>query len=155
MGIIICGFPGVGKTFLSENNNKYRILDIDSSRFKWVQGYNNERTDVEIKEFPNNYIEYILSKKDDADIILIGIQKEVREVLNNMKVDYHIVYPDISLKKEYFKRYEDRNDLPRFAINDIGLFEKIINNIEKENFPNLIKLKSGEFISDIIENILF
>lgn len=153
MTLILCGFPGVGKTYLCKNNDNYKILDIDSSPFKWVQGKNGERTDEKVSDFPQNYISYILKNINNADILLISTQSEVINEIKSLKLNYFIVYPDKSLKEEYYNRYYDREDLPRFVLNDNNQFENMIDIIEMEDSNRLIKLKSNEHISDVIERV--
>ena len=69
-GIIISGFAGIGKTTISKKY-KNRIIDLESSDFKWVYGdettanmSKESRKGVQnrvlIPEWPRNYMEAII-----------------------------------------------------------------------------------------------
>ena len=102
---VICGFPGVGNSYVVRHQNELglKILDSDSSKF-----YE--------KEFPQKYIEHIKSvlSKGEVDIILVSSHKVVRDALKENDIDFFLVYPDILCKAEYIERYQERGSPESF-----------------------------------------
>lgn len=121
-------------------------MDSDSSKFSWVDGEEKKRN----PDFPKNYIEHILKNIDTADIILVSTHDEVRKELEDNDIKYTLVYPDISLKDEYVERYKERGNDTSFINFIESNWNDMIAILEKESYPTHIKLKSGEFLSDVI-----
>jgi hypothetical protein len=134
---VISAFPGCGKTFLFKNNPDLIILDSDSSNF-------------DKENFPQNYINHIISNIGKVDIILVSSHKEVREALIDSKIDFTIVYPSIELKDEYIKRYIQRGSPENFIELLKNNWENWITEIEDDLRLEKIKLSKGEYLSDVI-----
>jgi hypothetical protein len=107
---IICGFPGVGKSYamkLDDPYNCFFMKDSDSSTF-------------DKSDFPRNYIESIKKEIGDAEdtytrvIILASSHKVVREELVKEGIHFTLVYPNIKLRGEYIQRYTNRNSPEAF-----------------------------------------
>ena len=108
----IWGFPGIGK---SSVNSRFRIVDADCERFKFVlpedlagsphlqKGMAYTQRDP---SYPNNYFDYIRSV--DADIVLLNCHISLLEHLDGE--DLLLVYPSAALKQEYLERYALRGD---------------------------------------------
>ena len=116
--IIICGYPGVGKSyyeehFKSENNI---ILDSDSSLFSWIYDKNLNKTNKRNPTFPNNYIDHIKLNIGSADIIFVSTHKEVISALIENKIRFCIVKPvhTEQMKEIYLNKYVKRNNTPEF-----------------------------------------
>jgi hypothetical protein len=135
--LVISAFPGCGKShFFRENKDKI-VLDSDSSKF-------------DKSNFPNNYIEHIKNNIGKADIILVSSHKEVRDALIDNDIKFTLVYPDISIKDEYLQRYKDRNS-PESFIKLLGdNWELWIDELNNQKGCKKIKLKKGEYLSDVI-----
>lgn len=143
---VISGFPAVGKSFLSSQSD-LTVLDSDSSNFSWIQ--EGERH----PDFPNNYIEHIKSNIGKVDYILVSSHDIVREALKDNNIRYTLVYPSAHLKDEYLERYRSRGNNEGF-IKFIGSkWDEFITDIEKETFPHLTRLGSGQYLSDVMDNI--
>lgn len=135
--LVISAFPGCGKShFFRENKDKI-VLDSDSSKFD--KSY-----------FPNNYIEHIKNNIGKADIILVSSHKEVRDALVDNDIKFTLVYPDISIKDEYLQRYKDRNSSESFIKLLDNNWEIWIDELNKQKGCKKIKLKKGEYLSDVI-----
>ena len=148
--IVICGFPGVGKTCVA--NNRTNILDAESSAFSWT--FDPENTEVRERNsaFPLNYIEYIRGNMEKYDIILASSHKAVREALTAEGIPYIIVAPYVTLKNEYLKRYLQRGS-------DIEFIELLnekwcdfVDDIYRDGAP-VIWLGAGEYLSDVLGEI--
>lgn len=136
--LLVSAFPGVGKSYLFKNNEKYNVLDSDSSKF-----------DKDL--FPSNYIDHIKENIGKVDIILISTHDVVRKSLEENNLLFILVYPDISLKDEYIGRYNERGNDDNF-IKILGEnWENWIEDIETQKGCIKIKLESGEYLSNILE----
>lgn len=154
-GLIIAGFPGIGKSYYCENNTKYKVSDSDSSKFRWVTL--NDGRPMTNEEFPDNYIEHIKKASKENDIVFVSTHKEVIKKLIENNLKFFIVYPSLSRKSEFMELYKKRgsnhffinlmeNNFENF-IQDIESYKKISNNI---TFIELIDV----FISDIIDDLM-
>lgn|SRR5690606_36026437 len=141
---IIAGFPGVGKSHLTTLDN-LSVLDLDSSNFS-----HNENGELN-PDFPENYIKEIKLNIGKVEYILISTHKEVRELLQVYNIPYTIVYPDMYLKEEYLDRYVKRNSKESLINHISENWENYIMDIENETFPMLIKLHSGEYLTDVFK----
>lgn len=137
---VISAFPGTGKTYCFNNIKNLTILDSDSSKFNKAF-------------FPENYIQHIKENLQSADIIFVSSHKQVRDALCESGIEFTLVYPNISLKEDYIKRYEDRGSPKSF----IDLLEKnwdtwiteIMIEVETDKY-NAIELEKSETLMDII-----
>lgn len=149
---MICGFPGTGKSYMFDKQEEIglKILDSDSSLFSWEYDESGNKTDIRNKEFPDNYIKHIkeVCKRGSTDIIFVSSHKAVRQALHHNMFCPLVVYPDISLKDEYIKKYSDRGNDNSFIKMMDNNWDEFIKEIE-ENESNKFKLKSGEYMTDI------
>lgn len=144
---IISGFPAIGKSHLFENNKDYIILDSDSSNFSRME------EGVRHPDFPQNYMSHVKKNMGKADYILVSSHDIVRKALKDNNIKYTLVYPSIDLKDEYIDRFKNRGNNEGFIDFIQYHWEIFIENIEEETFPKLIELNSGEFLSDILNQI--
>lgn len=146
---IISGFPGVGKTYITSNNNsKLVILDSDSSKFSWLDVKNKIRH----PDFPQNYIDHILDNIYSSDIIFVSSHDIVRNALKDNNIEYYLVYPDKSLKEEYIKRYKNRGTDENFISFVSNNWDAFIDEMDNETFANKIKLEKP---SHTMENVIY
>lgn len=140
-GLVISGFPGVGKSTLVGKNKD--IMDSDSSKF-------------DKKEFPNNYISHIKSALQNNKIILVSSHDVVRNALIKEKIPFILVYPDKSQKDDYIQRYKDRGS-PEAFINLLGKnFDNWIDECDSidSTFVVKIPLKEGHFLENVVDEII-
>lgn len=135
---LISAFPGCGKSHLFRNAGDKVILDSDSSTF-------------DKSEFPKNYITHIKENMGKVDVILISSHDVVRDALLVNGLKFTLVYPDISIKDEYIQRYIDRGNNDAFVKLLEENWESWIGDMENQKGCNHIKLKSGEYLSDVIK----
>jgi hypothetical protein len=143
--LVVSGFPGIGKSYLYKLNEKMIILDSDSSEFSWIE------EGVRHPDFPNNYMEHIKSNIGKVDNIFVSSHDIVRRELEANGINYLLVYPSIDLKDEYIQRYKDRGSNEGFINFIRSNWKEFITAIEKETFPELIRLYSGEYLRDALE----
>ena len=114
---VICAFPGMGKSYFYKKykDSGITILDSDSSNFSWVWNITHTRkSNIRNLDFPQNYINHIKDNLDKADVIFVSSHKEVRELLIEEKIEFDVVYPKVSRKKEMLELYRDRGNNPEF-----------------------------------------
>jgi len=132
---LVSAFPGAGKTYFYGLG--LSCIDSDSSTFNKV-------------DFPSNYIENIKNNIGKFNYILISSHENVREALVDSGLNFTLVYPDISLKDEYLKRYKNRGSADGF----INLLDKNwnewITQLQNQKGCTHIVLKKNQFISNVI-----
>lgn len=139
---VISAFPACGKSYTFENSQDcFRgILDSDSSEFSWVKDENGKNTTERNSDFPNNYIQHIKDNLGKVEIIFVSSHDVVRNALKDNGIDYTIVYPDKSMKDEWLRRFKKRGNDEKFIDFISTNFEKFIDEIEEETFPEKVKL---------------
>lgn len=136
--IIICGFPGTGKTwFYADYAPTNFSIDSDSSQF-------------DKNHFPENYIKHIISNIGKYQYIFVSSHKEVREALSQNGVEFTLVYPKISLKEEYIERYKQRGNEDSFINLLQTNWDEWIEDLQNEKNCKHIILSSNQFISNVI-----
>lgn len=147
---IVSGFPGVGKSHAYKQvcEHGLRMLDSDSRTFSWVkEGIRNP-------EFPDNYMSFIKGNIGRVRCIMVSSHDVVRKALQENGIPYTLVYPSIELQNEYIARYLKRGNTKAFVKLVDEKWHEWIRDIESETFPRLVKLESGQFLSDVVDDIL-
>jgi len=147
--IIISGFPGVGKTTLWNRKEKLKVMDSDSTDFSWA---NTEKT-IRNPNWPQNYIEHILEKSEDADLILVSSHDTVRDALVRAGIKFVLVYPSLEMKDEYIQRYKDRGSNEKFVNLLQENYEKWITELMSQTGCKHVVLQPGQYLSDVIDQI--
>jgi hypothetical protein len=138
---VISAFPGCGKShFYRSMKDEIKILDSDSSKF-------------DKSDFPRNYIEHIKENIPSADIILVSSHEDVRKELAKNGIDFTLVFPDISLKEQYIKRYKERGSPESFIKLLDNNWDNWINQLLKQESCDKIILKKDQYLADVIKNI--
>ncbi len=138
--LLLCGFPGVGKTFASRAHG---WQDSDSSRFSWIsEGVRNP-------EFPANYIQWL---RDSDGIVLVSSHLEVRDALAAAREPFWIAFPDRGAKLEYLARYERRGSHRQFLDLLSENWDAWIAGMESETrCVGRLILQRGEYLSDFAD----
>ena len=137
--IIVCGFPGTGKSFLAD---QLKCHDSDSSSFSWLEpGVRNPL-------FPKNYIEHILGLRG---LVLASTHKDVRNRLRIGRIPFWICYPDRECKDEYLDRYRARKSPDEFLALLAKNWDLWIGEMEAEGqCAGRIILGANEYLADIL-----
>ena len=98
--MIIIGFPGIGKSTLAYNNDKF--VDLESSYFKPV----NNRNDDWVVDYCK--LAELLSK--NGSIVFVLSHKAVRDYIAKMRTDELVacVFPSERIREQWVKKLEDR-----------------------------------------------
>jgi hypothetical protein len=143
---LVLGFPGVGKTmYYMKKKGKVDVLDSDSSTFPK-------------EDFPSNYIEHILENIGKQDVMFISTHEVVRKALKSIDIfsnenveGVYLVYPDLSLKDEYMKRYKERGNNKQFIEVLDKMFDNWVEELDNESdkFTKIKLNDSNYYISDL------
>ena len=158
--IIICG-PAIGKTYLSEHNS--RFVDIDGMKADYKYNlYNLSKEEKEkgklnrgqiINYDSTKYAIELLKKTISEDrIALLSYNEKIIEFILENKYEYCLVFADINLQNEYAQRMKKRGNNSQFIeqmTNKKSWDEFYVKNINDNNPTYKIKLKSGQYLSDI------
>jgi hypothetical protein len=136
---VYSAFPGVGKTTYFNTTSK-KVLDSDSSKF-------------DKRKFPENYIQHIEKNIQDPDVdkILVSSHKNVRDALVARGINFVLAYPDSSLKDEYIQRYKDRGNNDAFVKLLKNNWDSWMKEMESQEGCYKVKLKSGQYLTDVID----
>ena len=147
--IVICGFPGIGKSRVA--HDRLSISDSDSSEFSWMWDKENPMMRVRNPEFPQNYgarIEKFVTGFE-YEYILVSSHQVVRDDLKYRGIRYIVVAPRRCLKSEYLARYLKRGSTMDFIETLNEKWDEFIDGIENEDAP-VIWLEAGQYLSDVI-----
>ena len=138
--LVISAFPGCGKSYYHRQSQSrgLTVLDSDSSKF-------------DKSDFPRNYIEHIKENIGKADVILVSSHKDVRDALVENRIPFTLVYPELSLKDEWLQRYIDRGSPEIFISLLSEHWELWIGELDEQTNCDKVKLKEGEYLSDVID----
>lgn len=145
---VISGFPGIGKSWLFNNQESLnlKVSDSDSSEFSWLS------PGVRNPAFPGNYIDHIKQAIKDFDVVLVSSHDVVRDALKAAGIEFITVYPHMDDKEEYIKRFIERKSTDAFVKLITDNWSDWIGNINKSNDGLAIQLNLGAYLSDFILN---
>lgn len=138
MGIIVGGFPGCGRRYLKDNCRDGIIVE------------NVKVSDFESDEFPDNYVDHVLSIVDKTDIVLISSHPAICEELNTRGVDFNLFYPERSRRNEFVENFVLAHK-PAKQIQEIdNKWTEWIDLIEERTLEHCFKhsLSKGQFIGN-------
>lgn len=131
--MIICGFPGVGKSYAGKQyDNLTHWIDLESTPF-------NRNWDM--------YIDTACYLSQQGYIVMLTSHKELRERLKERGINYTVVLPKDTddVKDEYIKRYTRRGSSEEFIKNIKNKWSEYTKSYEWER---VIRLEKNEYISD-------
>ena len=98
--MIIIGFPGIGKSTLAYNNDKF--VDLESSYFK--------TPDVRNEDWVIEYCKLAEFLSKNGSILFISSHKVVRDYIAKMRTNELVacVFPSKRLREQWVKKLEER-----------------------------------------------
>lgn len=95
--MIICGFPGVGKSMMAKFSH---AVDLESTPFEkdWMR-----------------YAKVAKHMQDSGYVVMVSTHKELLDCFEQMEVPYTVVVPHIDDLKTYVRRYEARGNNAKFV----------------------------------------
>ena len=117
--MIICGFPGTGKSMMAKFS---QWVDLESTPFKknWLL-----------------YAEVAKHMSDNGYTVMVSTHKEMLNALEQIEANYVVVIPPITDKATYLKRYDMRGNTYDFIQLLDENWEKWINAIVEK--PTVLK----------------
>ena len=117
--MIICGYAGIGKSFLGKNYPM--VMDLESTPFE--------------KDW-DRYAKCAIHYHKQGYLVLVSCHKEIRERISDVTngVSYNerlTIVPDVSDKEWYKQRYTERGNTPEFIKVQMENWEKWLD--EKNN----------------------
>lgn len=146
--LVISAFPCCGKTYAFEHRqDRYKILDSDSSQFSWLKDTDGNNTKERNPDFPNNYIKHIKENIGKVDVIFVSSHLAVREAMENARINFVTFYPKQNMLNEWVGRMYRRGSSPDFIDFQIKNWDKFVGNIYNEpHGRDLIELGNNEYI---------
>lgn len=144
MAKIICGYSGIGKSYVARQMPEI-VLDLESSNY-------DKSPDV----WPNNYVDDIITYSeefDDDHYILCSCHEEVRLELENRGISFVIVAPKADLFYEYSRRWYKRGSSIPFINMMQNKWYKMHESLLIHNSENIavICLDKDEYVGDLIQ----
>lgn len=131
---VISAFPGCGKSYCFKNyQDKFSMLDSDSSEFSWIKDNEGNNTKERNPNFPNNYINHIKENIGKVDIIFVSSHDVVRKALHENNIRVVIVYPNKDMKNDFIDRYKQRGNNESFIKFIYDNWDNFIEDIENED----------------------
>lgn len=152
MGMIISGFPGVGKSAIFKRSEAGDYCcDSDSSQFSWAVKDGNK---IRNPEFPGNYVNHIREAKKHFQYVFVSTHAEVLDALIDADLcPKFVVAPARECKAEYLKRYVDRGS-PKAFVDLLGnQWDSFLDQLHARKDINVVELPSGKFLLDVIKKI--
>lgn len=155
--MIICGYAGVGKTYLG---SKYRnVLDLESSDYRWAnkgmvdglsaEGRKGLPDKISNEDWPDNYMTDIIKMNEEYDFVLVALDISILAEMPFLKIPYLIVFPDLELKQEYVQRCIQRGNGEKFIRFIEWSFEPSIRYYMQLNCDKII-LDKGEYLENAL-----
>ena len=158
MGVIICAFPATGKTTAINNADELGIsaCDSDSEDHHWVDRSLPRLERQERPDWPQCYMDHLLSALQEHDLVFCSTHQEVRDALVAAKMRFVVVYPTPDQKEHFLNRVINRNT---------GLHGKWGHDLMEKNWVNWLDsmqaqdncvhviLESDQYLSDVLEQI--
>ena len=148
--MVICGFAGIGKTYLG---NKYKnVIDLDTllDELPRLKEQRKGLTERGLNyEWPDNYLEAIVDANSKYDFVLVSQSIEILEELHFMKIPYTLAFPKLELKEEYIQRCIDRGNQENFIWFIDRYYESLITKMMKKPDDKII-LNKGEYLEDAL-----
>lgn len=147
----IWGFPGIGKSSISKSPD---ILDADCRLFQFAGASSGalhniaEHTGtIPDPAYPQNYLDHIRSA--DSRYILLNCHISLLRHLPRENI--LLIYPDMTLKDAYLKRYQDRGDNESFISYMDESFADIVHAIESYPCRKLRITDARIYLTDILK----
>lgn len=154
--MIVSAFAGVGKTTLAQMY-KEDVIDLESGNFKWLENDGTEESKgnrkIQNPKYPINYLEAIKKANSQYKVVLISQHDVIRKCLDAVKLDYVVVYPEMSMKEEFIERYKARGNNEGFINLITSKWESWISNLNLIHNHKKIILGKGQYLSDFVEEL--
>lgn len=152
------GYGAIGKTYLAD---KYKnVADIEMGDYHYTnKGFENvpvelrkgnqeRRKDIH-PDWPENYINAVMSATLKYDIVLCGMPKFLREYLRMENIEFYYVFPTKEAKDECFIRAKNRGNNDFFISDMAKNYDKWFDEIIGDN-KKILWMKSGQYLENVL-----
>ena len=142
--IIISGFAGIGKTGLVEHASFYdhkKIFDLSSSYFRKNDGWEKVYCDI-VEAIAKEY-----------DYIFISTHKLVVDEMLRRGIKFYLVYPMRYCRDEYLLRFIERGNSDEYIKKFIKNWDAFITELDNVKTDYRVNLRSGQYLSDVIDRL--
>lgn len=160
-GIVVYGFPCIGKSTLCQNGKSKKYLDLESSDFQWLFTDEMKKMSVEERkgvvkqknpDWPANYTKAIMEAREKYDYIFVAHEGKMQCKQND--IPYWLIFPDYACKNEYIQRMRDRGNPEAFVEKIAANFDNFVKGCYEDNdAKRKIVLKEGEYLSDVVNQL--
>ena len=143
-GVIISGFAGIGKTGLKEHCPYFedkKIYDLSSSYFRKNPGWEKV------------YCDLALNLIKEYDYVFVSTHDGVINEFLSRQIKFYIVYPKQYCKDEYIQRFLKRGNSQEYVSKFVKNWDYYINMLDNVKSDYKINLRSGQYLSDVINRI--
>ena len=132
--MIICGYAGIGKSYLAHNFPN--IIDLESTPFE--------------KDW-DRYFKCAKHYSNQGFLVLLSCHKEIRERVLSLSYEERItIFPCIEDKELYMKRYKERGNTENFIKLQMDNWNEWTSEKNRLLGEHLEYMKSGETLYDTI-----
>ena len=165
VNVIVCG-PAVGKTYLAKHDNRFVDLDQERAIYKYnlygssdfeLEAGKLNRGEVWAHDSKEFVIRRLREEIKKGKCVLLSHSKFYINYLQENNIPYCLVYPGKDLAVEYANRMKKRGNVDKFIQECAGLeiWEKLYEENKNDNKAAIkIELNAGQYLSDIIEQII-
>lgn len=133
---VFAAFCGTGKTYLC---NKF------PDTYKEIECWNYRQGD-----FPNNYIEDIISMLGKTKYLFISTDPVILKELHKTGVEIQLIYPANELRNEYLDRFLNRESPYDFVGVLMKHWNMWIDDLKNQKYCKHLILQSGEYLEDVL-----
>lgn len=125
----ICGYPGIGKTFLTNVDNQF--VDCFFSEHYYL----DKEKGIINPEFPINYMNTVSAEYYKGKTIVCAMHPEARKVFDAMGIKYLVIYPKPTEKDRYFNIYDTRPDVREWISLNKSVWDDKIKSLQELSVP--------------------
>lgn len=136
MGIIISSFVGCGRRYFQAENADKKLRMVN---------YLNDGED------DDSFVNGVLEKASDNDIVFVPADKRTRTVLNDNKIEYDVYYPSFERRGEFIENEVRKHTNPNIIRDINNNFREWIEDIDNDDSETCYKHKlveSGKYIGN-------
>lgn len=148
---IIASWPGSGKTTAGALDG---VVDLESSDFKWLDAAADRdkeaakgRLHVPNPEFPENYVEAVLTEHRRGQVVLTSMHAEVLDRIEEA-APVTVIVPHREDRDIYLARYAERGNPPEMIEHMRSHWDAYLDQAESRG--RSITIEPSQYLSDVL-----
>jgi len=145
-GVVICGFPGIGKSYLAKRHKN--VVDLDLGDFQFLN-YDHSKSRADLRpnpNFPQNYCEAVLNSKEKYDFVLACYSGELWQFLQSKGIEFFLAIPKKTGWRYLEERFKARGNDDEF----IKIVKQSFLQESAKTDANILWLEDGEFLENAL-----